>query len=270
LNPDGLNNWVYDPAVARTELCRLIARLDLPLGIGDTQAWEDYIKRAHNPLFSKVSRQMTTRDLGKLFTEKRDVLKNSVLPVASSVSLTSDIWSGNAKEDYISVVCHYVNSDWELQKRVVGFRLIDVKHSGENIAERIAGVVEEFGVVDKIFAVTLDNASSNVKAMETLAPVFSGYLGSYPAPTPSDPNRVKYLLVHQRCACHIINLIVKSGLKRLKPFIEDLRTAISFLNSSNQRIALFKEYYSAKSVRPRKFGLDMDIRWNSTYLMLKT
>jgi hypothetical protein len=57
LNPDGLNNWVYDPAVARIELCRLIARLDLPLGIGD-------IKRAHNPLFSKVSRQTTTRDLG--------------------------------------------------------------------------------------------------------------------------------------------------------------------------------------------------------------
>jgi hypothetical protein len=36
LNLDGLHNWVYDPAVARTELCRLIARLDLPLGIGET------------------------------------------------------------------------------------------------------------------------------------------------------------------------------------------------------------------------------------------
>jgi hypothetical protein len=42
------------------------------------------------------------------------VLKNSVLPTASSVALTSDIWSGNAKEDYISVVAHYVNTDWEL------------------------------------------------------------------------------------------------------------------------------------------------------------
>jgi hypothetical protein len=35
LNPDGLHNLKYDPAVARTELCRLIARLDLPLGIGE-------------------------------------------------------------------------------------------------------------------------------------------------------------------------------------------------------------------------------------------
>jgi hypothetical protein len=49
-NPDGsLHNWEYDPIFARTELCRLIARLDLPLGIGETQAWDDYIARAHNP-----------------------------------------------------------------------------------------------------------------------------------------------------------------------------------------------------------------------------
>ncbi|XP_066311030.1 zinc finger BED domain-containing protein RICESLEEPER 2-like [Miscanthus floridulus] len=58
-------------------------------------------------------------------------------------------------------------------------------------------------------------------------------------------------------------------MKRLKPYTEDFRTAISFLNSSNQRIALFKNYYTAQGLRPRKFGLDMDVRWNSTYLMLK-
>ena len=64
-------------------------------------------------------------------------------------------------------------------------------------------------------------------------------------------------------------LIVKSGLKRLKPITEDFRTTINFLNSSNQRIVLFKEYCNAKGVRPRKIGLDMDVRWNSTYLILK-
>ena len=50
-------------------------------------------------------------DLSKLFTERRNILKNSVLSAASSVALTSDIWSGNAKEDYISVVAHYVSAD---------------------------------------------------------------------------------------------------------------------------------------------------------------
>ena len=71
------------------------------------------------------------------FDEQRAILMKSVLPVASPVSLTSDIWSGNAKEDYISIVAHYVSADWELQKKVIGFRLIEVSHSGENIAEKI-------------------------------------------------------------------------------------------------------------------------------------
>ena len=167
LNPNGLKNQVYDLAVACSELCRLIAKLDLPLGIGDTQAWEDYIKRAHNPLFGKVSRQTTTRDLGRLFADERSMLMKSVLPACSFVSLTYDIWSSNAKEDYIYVVAHYVTANWELQKKVVGFRLIEVSHSGENIAAKIAFVVEEFNLIDKIFAITLDNTSANTRAFET-------------------------------------------------------------------------------------------------------
>jgi hypothetical protein len=54
------------------------------------------------------------------------------------------------------------------RKKVVGFRLIESSHTGENIAEKIACVVEEFGLIDKIFAVTLDNASSNAKAYDIL------------------------------------------------------------------------------------------------------
>ena len=132
------------------------------------------------------------------------------------------------------------------RKKIIGFRLIEVKHTGENITERIACVIEEYGLIDKVFFVTLDNASSNAKAIETLTPMFAGYLGPNPTPEPVDPSKRKYSLVHQRCACHIINLIVKSSLKRFKPYIEDFRTAINFLNSSNQRIAMFKNYYTAQ------------------------
>jgi hypothetical protein len=58
-----------------------------------------------------VSNNTTTRDLAKLFNERRKILKNHVLAGASSVALTSDIWSGNAKEDYITVVAHFVSAD---------------------------------------------------------------------------------------------------------------------------------------------------------------
>jgi hypothetical protein len=271
-NSDGkLHLWEYSESVARTELCRLIAGEDLPLGFGESHAFEEYIKRAHNPRFAKSSRQTSTRDMVKHFTERRGKLKDSLLSSVTSICLTSDIWSGNAKEDYLSVVAHFVNADWDLEKRLLALRLIDVSHSGANIAERVSMVVDEYGISDKIFAVTLDNASSNSTAMDILTPAFSGYILAAlpPNATEEEVREERSLFMHQRCACHIINLIVKSGMKRLKPYIEDFRTAISFLNSSNQRIAAYKSYCMSMGVRPRKFGLDMDVRWNSTYLMLK-
>ena len=254
-NPDGsVHHWEYSPEVARTQLCRLIAREDLPVCFGESAAFEEYIKLAHNPRFVPVSRQTTTRDFVKYFNERRSKLLETLKSV-SSIALTSDIWSGNAKEDYLSIVAHYVNSDWQLEKRILGLRLIDVSHNHENIAERVLTCIDEYGLTDKVFSITLDNASANTKAMEILAPALSGYVGE--------------LFLHQRCACHIINLIVKAGLEVFKPMLHAFRTAISFMNSSNLRIASYKNFCIAKGVRPRKFGLDMDVRWNATYLMLK-
>jgi hypothetical protein len=253
--PDGrVAHFEYSPAVARTELCHLVARLDLPLGFGPSPEFEEYIRIAHNPKFERVTMTTTTSDIVAYFLTKVDEVK-SLLPNASSIYLTSDICSGNAKEDYLIVVVHFVTADWELEKRIIGFRLIDCSHSGVNIAERISFVLSEYDLTSKVLSVTLDNVSANASAIDYLTPSLSSYVGS--------------TLLHQRCACHITNLIVKSGLEHLKMYLEDFKIAISFLNSSNQHIASFKSFCLAAGVCPHKFSLDMDVRWNSTYLMLK-
>jgi hypothetical protein len=75
LNKDGTTRyWEYSAEVARVHLVHLLDRLDLPLILGETEAWEEYIKTAHNPRYKSVSRQTTTRDLLKYFTDKRDNL----------------------------------------------------------------------------------------------------------------------------------------------------------------------------------------------------
>jgi hypothetical protein len=44
-------------------------------------------------------------------------------------------------------------------------RLINVSHSGANIADHIKTVIVEFGLIDKVFSITLDNASTYTNAM---------------------------------------------------------------------------------------------------------
>jgi hypothetical protein len=99
--------WEYNAEVARVQLCHLIPKFDLPLCFVDCDVFNDCIKSTHNPRHCNVSRQTTTRDMEKYFKE-RHVIVAEKLKYVTFVALTSDIWSGNAKEDYLSVVAHFV------------------------------------------------------------------------------------------------------------------------------------------------------------------
>jgi hypothetical protein len=119
----------------------------------------------------------------KLFNDHAEQLIG-VLKSVSSVALTSDIWSSKAKEDYISVVAHLMNSDWCIEKRLLGLRPIEVAHTCYNIDERAQMVADDYGIIDKIFAIVLDKASSNKTTMDVLKPLFFGYIGNL-IPMPS-------------------------------------------------------------------------------------
>jgi hypothetical protein len=66
--PDGhVAHFEYSPTLARTELCHLLARLDLPLSLGASPKFGEYIRMVHNPRFEHVSRTITTSDIDAYF-----------------------------------------------------------------------------------------------------------------------------------------------------------------------------------------------------------
>lgn len=119
-NTNGIvHHWEYGSNVARTQMCRLLARANMSLYFVKYNAFQNYIKIVHNPRFNHVSKQTINRDFAKHFTSHccklMDMLKSSVAYVA----LTFDIQSRNAKEDYLSVVSHFVNAIYCLEKRIL-------------------------------------------------------------------------------------------------------------------------------------------------------
>ena len=52
-------------------------------------------------------------------------------------------------------------------------------------------------------------------------------------------------------------------------YLNNIRDVLRFLSHSTVVAARFAEYCVANNKAPRKFGLDMKVRWNSTYIMLK-
>ena len=82
-------------------------------------------------------------------------------------------------------------------------------------------VLQEFGIQNNIFSITFDNATNNTAAIE----LFNRQLKT---PVGND-------LYHVRCVCHIINLIIKDGLKIFEPQIEKIRSVILYIRSCTYR-----------------------------------
>ena len=74
----------------------------------------------------------------------RTQLINDITSLRGSISLTSDMWKSTAKREYICVTSHYIDNNWTLQKRIIGFRAMYYEHTGENIFHAICSIIDDF------------------------------------------------------------------------------------------------------------------------------
>ncbi|GJZ90667.1 zinc finger BED domain-containing protein RICESLEEPER 2 [Tanacetum coccineum] len=103
----------------------------------------------------------------------------------------------------------------------------------------------------------LDNITSNDKALR--------YLIEH---LPSMYDNGKHF--HIRCMAHIINLVVKDGLKVHANEVETIGLAVKYIKSSSQRIEKFKGCIKNTCDSNRFLIAECPTRWNSTYDMLKS
>ena len=87
------------------------------------------------------------------FYSLRQFVVIDLLNQATCMCLTSDIWNGNSREDYLSVVFYFVSFDWELEKRIGSMRLIDCSHNGVKIVDRILQVLSEYNMTYKVLSI---------------------------------------------------------------------------------------------------------------------
>ncbi|KAL4571024.1 hypothetical protein LXL04_017774 [Taraxacum kok-saghyz] len=205
--------------------------------------------------FSRVS---IKKDSEKVFQIEKKKLKDFLKSIPK-ISVTTDMWkSTNQKIEYMVLTGHFVDSYWNLQKRVLSFVHLPPSHCGLEISDNLYKCLKDWGIKNKIFTISVDNASNNDSAVKILSETFS---------------RVKKLscggkLFHVRCCAHILNLMVQDGLSRINYIIEDIHDTITFINQNEGRLKLFSEIVQQLQLPHRKLILECKTRWNSTYQML--
>ncbi|KAK8270356.1 hypothetical protein V6Z12_D11G190100 [Gossypium hirsutum] len=91
---------------------------------------------------------------------------------------------------------HWVDDEWRLQKRIINFCPISA-HRGESIGQTIEKCLRDWGI-ERVFTITVDNASANSVAIEYLRKKLNHRNASV----------ANGKFVHMRCVAHILNLIV--------------------------------------------------------------
>ena len=216
----------HDPQEYRKELVKYIVSTDQAFSHVESKGFGRFVHYLA-PDIIEISRKALRSDIMKFFEQDKEELKALFMLRRFNVALTSDIWTGNAKMDYMSVVAHNIDEEWNLNKRIIAFKRIEGSHTADNILDILLSVIDEWNLRDRIISITLDNAANNNRMVRALRTRI--------------PNQASIL--HQRCATHIINLIVKAAFTHFDVAITKIREAISWINSSNSRVDSLKRHF---------------------------
>ena len=77
-------------------------------------------------------------------------------------------------------------------------------------------------------------------------------------------------LFHVRCCAHIKNLLVQSGLAKIKNIIDDVRQGIKCIVAAEVMMNVFIKIAKRLDLPCKKLILDVPLRWNNTYMILDT
>jgi len=127
-------------------------------------------------------------------------------------------------------------------KRIISLKEVKYPHTGIAIEEALVSCLTEWGIRDKVFTLTVDNASNNNRACD----VFVEYQ--------------KYELMlegahfHVKCCAHILNILVQDGMNIIHDPGGQVPCDLTPFSESDASIFRRNEDEMANKLKPRFCG----------------
>ncbi|KAL0209317.1 hypothetical protein RCL1_007257 [Eukaryota sp. TZLM3-RCL] len=231
------------------------------------------------PGYKIPSRFTIQRRICSLCDKVRLTLKNRLQEV-EKMSLTLDLWTSRNHLPFLGITVHFLEN-YSLRSVVLDMKMVSHPHTAEHIAETLKLVLHDFGILEKIVAITTDNGKNVTKAVDILSAEFP---------------RIQSV----RCMGHVLNLAVQEGLDIVADVISKTRELAKLLHRSSKQRELFilihnqlnlskednfndtedsgtedERVYSKEEEKDinstfngPSLPLDVITRWNSTFKML--
>jgi hypothetical protein len=111
-----LTNFSSSEKKVRELASHMVLFHEYPFNMMEHDLFNKFMK-AYTPHCKKISRATVKSDCMSTYLSEKKKIK-AMLGGIKKVNITTDMWTSSQKVSYMVVTCHYVDSDWFLQKRI--------------------------------------------------------------------------------------------------------------------------------------------------------
>ncbi|KAJ5253812.1 uncharacterized protein N7525_007394 [Penicillium rubens] len=269
------------------QIMKTITVLRLPFQIVEHPELQSLLRIAQSAPFplefpSAKTVQRRIRDTVK--ESHKTIIQN--LPPNAKLSIALDCWTSPFSQAFMAITGYFIDKDWNYREILLGFQPLQGAHSGANLSAVLLKIFQQHQIVDRVLAVTTDNASNNNTLITSIQESIQAL-----------ELDEQITIIRIPCIAHVIQLSLNKLLSRIKAnpknqvverewsesrsqalrssqrnkeianTLEKIRGLAVFINGSPQRRDAF---LSLQTEEPKLVPIqDVRTRWNSTFLMLR-
>lgn len=137
-----------------------------PFSVVDDKGFRNFVK-CINPNYKIPDKRVIRYELmPKMFYEAEAKLKR-ILSEIKNLSATTDIWTSNTMESYITVTIHFFHEN-DLKSYVLTTSPLAQSHTADNLKEVVHQILTKWQIRDKVLCITTDNGSNVTKMVSLL------------------------------------------------------------------------------------------------------
>jgi hypothetical protein len=182
----------------------------LPINIVRSEAFQHFIYIL-DPAFTMPCEETIKKIVYDAYNHSFPQLKEMLSTQATSVSLTTDLWTARNRQGFLGITCSYVDQSFKLREFTLDIAYVRYPHTSEHLRNTLENILNEWDIHNKVYMITTDNANNMKKCIQDIEGV--NHLG---------------------CTAHTIQLIIGKGMKPAEILIARAKQLIDFFMRPKQ------------------------------------
>lgn len=214
-----------------------------PFSIVDDPSFK-YFVEALNPDYEIPSRTTIIDTLLPTAYDETLAKINSIMCEVTKVTLTVDIFTSAKMDNYLTILVHFVNRNFQMENIFLDCIPYDETQSKEDLANDLQRIIERWNLENKILVIVSNNSAKLSEAIRILK------------------------LEQMECFGHRINIVANEALKHASSICEKIRIIVSYFTKNPEAKIAFAEQQIQCTGNAKKLLQDDNTNWNNTYYML--